>query len=154
MCSRGCWRRLACCPSLSWLCNRRKVGFAVLGATAGKREAVKTLECRLLHLAGKEAGVGEAGSCSGLNDTLRTSAPLSLPHTRQRPPGCLAWGEREGGGPRFCCALGSVSYFIPPGTSLSYFFIFKLLPFIELCAMLRTLHMSKASFNPQDTPAR
>lgn len=63
------------------------------GPPLGSREAVRTLEYTLLHLAGKEV---EWGSCYGLNDTLRTSAPLALPHTRQQPPGCLGKKGEEG----------------------------------------------------------
>lgn len=90
----------AACPSAGCAAAGRW-GLKSWGPPLRSHEAVKTTALTLLHLSGKEAGVGEVGdgsgrSHSGLKDTPRTSVPFSQQHTREQPPGCLGKKGEEG----------------------------------------------------------
>lgn len=109
-------------------------GVQSWGPKLGSREAVKTLEHTLLHLAAKEVGEGKRNSGGGgCNNTPRTSAPLFLPHTRLPYNHKDAWG-RIGGG-HFCLTSSLKSPISPRSPS-------RCCTLISSYVMLRASQMS------------
>lgn len=129
----GAWR--AACPSTGRAAAGRW-GLKSWGPPLRSHEAVKTTALTLLSPSAWKGSRGEGGggggrsgrSCSGLNDTPRTSAPFS-----QRPTGAatrVPWEERGGGAHTSVVPQGLFPVSSFRALPCHIFFMFKLLTFI------------------------